>query len=366
MDNKHLGNYKHSDYREEIIKFADKSYKEGNLLPKRYVFVLTNLCNLACNYCFQVRKKLPGAMTTQDWINVVDQLPDYARVAFTGGEPLSFKGFREVFHKVASKFECNMICNGLLLKEDTIDFLLSYEKFKVLGVSIDSVKNIVRKIANKNPSTWNDEWNRTEKMFKYFNKKKKEINSNCTLDAKTVILDEYAHELFDIHRYCIEDLGFETHVFTFQKGSPLQMADFMFKFDKIYEKNTAYIYKNFGIIKEQLNLIKEYNIKNNIRSYLNPKGANLNDGDLIKNEIDLFNNVNFNKLDFKSCKSPWTSLHINANGKIFPCLAIDMGNIKEKSLKELFFGEKYNKFKDTIRNNGLVDACNRCEYLVKK
>ena len=73
------------------------------------------------------------------------QLPPYARVTFTGGEPLVFKGFDEVFHEVATKFECNMICNGLRLSEK-IDFLLYYEKFKVLSISVDSVNNTVRKL----------------------------------------------------------------------------------------------------------------------------------------------------------------------------------------------------------------------------
>ena len=97
MQDRNLGDLKHGKYKAEIIDFAEKSYKEGNLLPKRYVFVLTNLCNLACSYCFQDRKKLAGAMTAKDWIAVVDQLPKYARVAFTGGEPLTFKGMGAPF-----------------------------------------------------------------------------------------------------------------------------------------------------------------------------------------------------------------------------------------------------------------------------
>ena len=44
-----------------------------------------------------------------------------------------------------------MICNGLRLDKEKIDYLLSYKNFKVLSISIDSVNNAVRKIANKNP-----------------------------------------------------------------------------------------------------------------------------------------------------------------------------------------------------------------------
>ena len=41
-----------------------------------------------------------------------------------------------------------------------------------------------------------------------------------------------------------------------------------------------------------------------------------------------------------------------------------MGNIKNSTLKDIFFGNKYNEFKDTIGKCGTVGACNRCGYLI--
>ena len=37
--------------------FAKKAFEKGNVMPRRYVFVLTNLCNLACSFCFQDYQK---------------------------------------------------------------------------------------------------------------------------------------------------------------------------------------------------------------------------------------------------------------------------------------------------------------------
>ena len=89
-------------------------------------------------------------MTADDWIKLTDQLPENSRVTLTGGEPIVIKDFRKIFDHVASKFECNMITNGLLLTEDLINFMLEYKNFKVLSVSIDNEKNIIRKQANVN------------------------------------------------------------------------------------------------------------------------------------------------------------------------------------------------------------------------
>lgn len=355
--------YKHEKFYTDLQNFEALAYEKDDMLPRRYVYVLTNLCNLACDYCFQVRKKLPGAMTSDDWISFSNQLPSYARVTFTGGEPLVFNDFDKVFDAVATRYECNMICNGLRLDKEKIDYLLSYKNFKVLSISIDSVNNAVRKIANKNPKVWDEEWSHTEEMCRYFIEKRNELNSDCKLDAKTVILDEYAHELLDIHKYCIEKLGFDTQVFTFLKGSPVQNADYAFEYKKIFEKSKAPFYKNFEVIKEQLNLIKQYNAKKNIKAFLNPKVISLNDNESVEDNLDIMNDQSHQKSKFKPCKSPWSSMHINADGSVFPCLSIDTGNVKKQSLKEIFYGENFKKFRQTIKNAGTVEACNRCCFL---
>ena len=74
-------------------------------------------------------------MTAEDWIKLSDQLPKGSRVTLTGGEPVVIKDFRKIFDHVASRFECNMITNGLLLIEDLINFMLEYKNFKVLSLS---------------------------------------------------------------------------------------------------------------------------------------------------------------------------------------------------------------------------------------
>ena len=155
------------------ISFHDKheeitdSIFTGHLnLPHRYVFVLTNICNLSCNFCFQDRTKRSDAMTAEEWLDLIDQLPDYARVTLTGGEPLAFKEFEKVFLHATKRFECNMISNGLLLNEQVVELLLSQQNFKVLSISIDDVGNINRDVK---PFLWA----RFVEAIEYFNKRKK-------------------------------------------------------------------------------------------------------------------------------------------------------------------------------------------------
>ena len=130
-------------FSNEIGEYRKKAYQADNLMPKRYCLVLTNLCNLACDFCFQIRKKKKNSLNSKDWIKLIKQLPDNSRVTLTGGEPLVFKNFKDVFLEVTKRHECNLICNGLLLTEEIIDLLLSYKNFKVLSISIDNRNNTI-------------------------------------------------------------------------------------------------------------------------------------------------------------------------------------------------------------------------------
>ena len=102
-------------------------FQSEDMLPSRYVYVLTNACNLKCDFCFQDKRPKEKNMKAIDWNALTDQLPEYARVTFTGGEPLLFKQFKEVFEHVARKHDCNVITNGMLLTEEVIDFMLHFD-----------------------------------------------------------------------------------------------------------------------------------------------------------------------------------------------------------------------------------------------
>ena len=97
---------------------TEKIYNTPGMLPNRYVYILTNKCNLNCSFCFLERNSLSDSMKTKDWISLSNQLPDYARVTITGGEPLLFNGFKEVFSSIAEKYDCNIITNGILLNRN--------------------------------------------------------------------------------------------------------------------------------------------------------------------------------------------------------------------------------------------------------
>ena len=103
-------------------------------------------------------------------------------------------------------------------------------------------------------------------------KKVEKWNTIETSEKQYIIQD-----LLNIHKYCVEKLQCDTHAFQFLKGSPIQHSDVMFHYDKIFEKSTAPVYKNWSTIIDQLEKVKEYNRKYNKTAFLHPALASVAD-----------------------------------------------------------------------------------------
>ncbi len=340
--------------------YSIEAFKKDTLMPRRYVFVLTNLCNLACTFCFQERKKRKDRMETEDWIKVIDQIPKNSRITLTGGEPLVYKDFDLIFSKANQNAETNIVSNGLLLSNQKIEKILSEKNFKILGVSIDT-------IGNTNRDFKKGQWETLVKQLNKFVEIRDKNRNDVVLDVKSVILDENIDDLFDIHKMTMETLKADTHSLQLLKGAEIQHSDLMFDFKEIDTNYSAYQYKKFDELIYQLNLIKQYDTKNNYRTYLHPNVIDLTEpGEIKKEDFYYLNKEKHLPENFLPCYAPWSSVHINVDGSLFPCMAVAMGNVKNEDLSKIIFSDKFIKFKSKIREKGTINGCNRCGYLLPK
>ena len=237
-----------NEFYKRQIEYAKLAFEKDNLLPRRYVLVLTNLCNLRCTFCFQERKKRPDHMTTEDWLKFIEQIPNNSRVTLTGGEPLVYKDFDKIFQKCNENKETNIITNGLLLSNQKVEKLLEEKNFKVLSISIDTIGNVNRDFKK-------NQWSGLVDQIKKFVSLRDKKEHKSALDIKTVILDENIEDLFNIHKLVMEDLKADTHNLQILKGAEIQHSDLMFDFKDIEKETRAYQYKKFDTFIDQLNKI---------------------------------------------------------------------------------------------------------------
>lgn len=349
--NKQIFHLKHEVY-------TQLAYRLPFLPPYRYVFVLTNLCNMKCKSCYQEKNSSNNLMTKERWIDLSNKIPSFSRVTITGGEPLIFAQVEDIFKEVARRHQCNLITNGTLLTEELLDLFLSFPKFRILAVSVDNLLTSKINIRGYTEKQWSD----LETILKVFIRKRDVIKSKCKLEIKTLILDENSDELFNIHKYCTETLKADYHNFQFLKGSPLQHSEKIVGFEEVFKECRAPVYKKFDIIMKEFDRIKDYNIKYDKTSFLHP---NLSDIYTKRPATDLsyLNVGQFNPSNFCACKFPWSSVHINHDGKVFPCLSVPLGNLKDKALNQILRDRPYKDFLSAIKKARLFPVCNRCGWL---
>lgn len=341
---------------------ASERYESDSIPPHRYVFVLTNKCNLDCSFCFQDRKTLAGAMTTSDWLALIPDLPANAWVTLTGGEPLAFKGFNEVTNALSKRdIPFNVISNGVLLNEELITQLLKNNSFSGLSISIDD-------IGNKGRDFTSQQWDSLIRNMLDFISLRSVYASKSYLDVKTVILDSNADKLFDIYRYFLVNTPTDTHSFQFLKGSAVQHSDKMFTLLEGSINHYGIQYERWATIVSNLEKISRDLIKSGTKKgvFLHPKLADLRSPTLREDleAMETFNTASLDINAFQPCKSLWESVHINADGSVFPCLAIPFGNVKAEKINRLHLSERAIEIKDKVRRNGLLPSCKGCGYLL--
>ena len=148
-----------TDHRryETVRRFLNFKARDKGI-PISGSFELTPLCNLDCKMCYVHlnREQMAGAqlLTVEQWKHIMQQAIDggmmYARL--TGGECLTYPGFRELYSFLHSKgIETAILSNGLLRDADMVDFLVAHPpsavQITLYGASEEGYERVTGKRA---------------------------------------------------------------------------------------------------------------------------------------------------------------------------------------------------------------------------
>lgn len=122
-------------------------------------FELTPLCNFDCKMCYvhltkgQMEREAK-LLTTQQWISIMGQAVDAGMMHadLTGGECLSYPGFKDVYLYLRSRgVEVSVLTNGQLITEEMADFFAQYPpsvvQITVYGSDEDSYEAVTGRRA---------------------------------------------------------------------------------------------------------------------------------------------------------------------------------------------------------------------------
>lgn len=327
-------------------------------------FILTYRCNLSCSMCLQrppyrneFINRFQDLMELNDWKLVIDQLVEYRKtiqyIYLTGGEPFIVPYIYDLIKYMKKKhFIVSANSNGILLTQAIPQLLDSGIDFLIL--SIDGPDYIHNKIRNKKNS-----YSDTIQVIQHIRQCRKGIKPrifvNCTIqEGNYMVLEDFVDELVKI--------GADQIFFHLQMFISKEISD---KYVKQYQ-HLFHIapFSQYGAIanpnidtKELLHILQRIKGKYSNIHMLH---------DFTKIDIEDYFNLpekQFRNPHMQACYAAENILEIAPDGSVITCHDFPdyiAGNVRNETIKNIWNGEKIERFRNAVRNGRLFSICHRC------
>lgn len=328
-------------------------------IPLRYFLELTYICNLQCPYCYVGSDRNKQELTTAEWKSVIDQLPFYSLVTLVGGEPLIRQDFIEIFQYASKKLlgKVHVVTNGILLNDEIISAFKKYHLL-LLSVSLDGYGETHDR--NRGKEGIFDKVVSNLENLKIKNKKQ-------MVDIKTIVLENNLEDILKLYKLC-EKMKLDYLSISFLRNNNLKQSSvlqesFVPEFTQNYPIKPYFDMEHFKEIYREIE-----SIRGRTKIRFSPKFEySKSPIDAIEKFFSLPEDKPVGEI-YEPCTFPFNNTFINPEGFVYPCLSQKIGNVKEKSIKELFNAPKYCCFRKNLKaSGGTFGACQMCcELKVKE
>lgn len=322
--------------------------------PSKITFKITNICNVDCHFCYNAelntqseRKK---EISLDKWKKLVDSIPFFTAISFTGGEAFLYPHIFELLNYIAKKKrKVSIVSNGTTLNYKQIRDLVEYQVYYLM-FSIHGNEKTHNEILKGNQ-------NHYQKMIeniKLLAQIKREKKSKFPIiGIKVTVTNENVDQLQEIVDLAKNELGASTVYFNFITNESYKLHD------------------NLEDVFKRVNSIFEYddNVKNKIIQFSRITKTN-NDIDVgfslkFKDEKELERYIEKpNNFQNAKCNIPWHEIYVLPDGSLTTCLKYKIGNIEDidYDVRKISKLDKYCKLLDAFKlRNRRSEFCRACE-----
>ncbi len=310
---------------------------EFKFYPHAVVWEITFACNMRCLHCGTAAgKRRADELTTDEGLKLIDELAEMGtdNIALSGGEPLMREDWLVFAKRIKErKMKPLLVTNGLLLTEAVANDMASVPMTNV-GVSFDGTEKTHNYIRQRE-----DSFKGAVSALKQLSKRKG--HNFC---AVTQVSNINLGELDDIYNILVDigcpewrvQLCTSTGRMKDSNELVLRLADYPKMISKLIE------------IKERKNGL-HLDVGENI-GYFGQLGTKLWEGGV-----------------YMGCYAGTRVVGIESNGNVKGCLSMQEefveGNIREKSLKEIWNNPDAFAYNRKFTRETASGACHDCKYL---
>jgi MoaA/NifB/PqqE/SkfB family radical SAM enzyme len=353
---------------ERVLKFANKTILPENYFfsPEWIVLGINNTCNLHCKMCDVGTQSLdtnfannlvgtsPLNMPMELFERIANQTKKYypnAKLGFAFTEPLAYPFIVQAIEYATKLNLYTAVTTNALLLPNKAEVLVK-AGLKEIFVSLDGLEPTHNMIRG-NKKSFEKALEGIKKLFTYANHPKVSIVSAIT-EWSVNDLHEFANYFKNLP---LHEIGF-MHT---QFGEPSIAIHHNKLWGDLYHATESNLdevnLNNMDLPKllEQIKKIKESPYP--FRVYFSPE---LNDIAGLETYY-----LHSEVIIGKRCEAVYNSIMIKSDGSAIPahgrCYNLQVGNIYNKTLKEVWTSNVFGKFRKDLKNaGGFLPACSRC------
>jgi radical SAM protein with 4Fe4S-binding SPASM domain len=361
---------------EDLYSSVPRLFMSGRAFaPINVLLLLTYRCNLRCKMCYYyneseksntlslIEKRKSEELTLEQIKKLIDEISAMGVKVLTlhGGEPLVHKDLFAISKYAYSKgLLVNFFTNGILLDEATIEKIID-ARINAITISMDGPERI-----HDNVRGLQGAFAKIINGIAIFKKKEKEglpIPKLSLVTSVSALNEDSVVELFGT----IRSTGVKQWSIALVTNDSNKLSE---STKKMLGLSSANVQGDLsGLSEDIINLDTKKMFR--IRDELKKEKA---DADIqidfpTERFINNFADPSFNESD--NCLAPWARAVISPYGEVNPCIMLsmidaNMGNIKEKSFREIWNGGKFIEFRKTLKKNGTLPICSKCCFINDK
>ncbi len=312
----------------------------------------TNRCNLLCTTCPRTYEQLePEAdMSWELFTSLIDEYPNIARVVLHGiGEPMLVKDIAQRVKYLKDRGVYVLFnTNGTLLNEVNGKALID-AGLDELRVSLDAAESDVYQMVRGK-----DFFDKIVENVGRFTAMQRELNApkprvSLWLTGLRETVDQLPNFVRLAHKVGVFEVYLQRLVFFEDPMSDKSLARAE---SALFEHTTA---REEALIQEAENVAKELGVMFSASGAVDP-------GESIKKQKD--------DAPWSLCRRPWSLMYITANGRVLPCCiapfsmkgygAFTLGDATQATLKEIWNGNEYQRFREGLLTSAPPPACANC------
>ncbi|MFC1888870.1 radical SAM protein [Thermodesulfobacteriota bacterium] len=331
--------------------------------PLFYVILVPYRCNLHCRFCYQRLIELPLSDTLLEKDRVRDflgQIPRYAAVTYSGGEPFSHPDFPAVLDATAKSHRTMFTTNGVLLDDSKQERLvdlgadgLGKRGLNVLGISM---------LESGKGEPFDNVFEEKIRLLESVQKKKRQHSKAFPiLSLKVTIRNEnvrYLDRFLGLLQQGLCDeivLQLHTH-FLFDYLRP-GGGDSFFNELPPRPHGDDILIEDAELLKRQLDLL--------LSSPERKKGLVSFFPEIGRNEI-LSYYTQSELRDTYYCALPWLAFVIDPSGRAVQCRNPNAEDLSSQSIRRARNCDNFQAFRRAVMNADLAETCTGCCFLRKR